>query len=121
MTGNLTVAAQASAPELAPYARKAIHASIAMPAHPEAQPQPSRAIAAERPRAEDSDRVQATRLRALVTDPGLRVSLRPDEASGRVVMQVVSRGTGEVVDQIPAEELLRLYSALREHLLDERA
>jgi len=121
MTGNLTVAAQASAPELAPRARKATHASIATPARPDAQPQPDRAITAERLRAEGSDRLEATRLRALVTDPGLRVSLHQDEASGRVVMQVVSRGTGEVVEQIPAEELLRLYSALRESLLDERA
>jgi hypothetical protein len=121
MTGNLTVAAQASAPELAPRARRAIHASIAAPARPDAQPEPARAIAAQGPHAADFDRLEATRLRALVTDPGLRVSLRPDEASGRVVMQVVSRGTGEVIDQIPAEELLRLYSALREHLLDERA
>jgi uncharacterized FlaG/YvyC family protein len=121
MTGNLTVAAQASAPELAPRARQTTHASIAMPARPEAQLQSGRPIAAERPRADDSDRLEATRLRALVTDPGVRVSLRQDEASGRVVVQVVSRGTGEVVDQIPAEELLRLYSALREPLLDERA
>jgi uncharacterized FlaG/YvyC family protein len=115
MTGNLLIAAQPSAPDLASRAPVAAHASIAI------RPQPGRETIAESLRPTESDRLEAGRLKALVTDPGHRVSMYQDEASGRVVMQVVSRATGEVVEQIPAEELLRLYSALREPLLDERA
>jgi FlaG protein len=121
MTGNLLIAAQPSAPDLASRAPVAAHGSLAIRAHPDLRPQPGQEILADSFRPTESDRLEAGRLKALVTDPGLRVSLHQDEASGRVVMQVVNRATGEVVDQIPAEELLRLYSALREPLLDERA
>ncbi len=119
MTGHLTVAAQPITPEPAPRAAPPAGLSIEGRARPASLPQPDRAPAVHR--STDADRLQADRLRALVTDPGLRVSMHPDETSGRVVLQMVSRATGEVVDQIPAEELLRLYSALREPLLDERA
>jgi uncharacterized FlaG/YvyC family protein len=37
------------------------------------------------------------------------------------VLQVQSLATGEVVEQIPSEELLRLYASMRESLVDERA
>jgi uncharacterized FlaG/YvyC family protein len=121
MTGNLTIASQPIAPDLAPRARTSFQASIGTRPRSEARPQVARDAAVDAPHPTDLDRLEAGRLKALITDPGLRVSIRQDEASGRVVMQVVSRATGEVVDQIPAEELLRLYSALREPLLDERA
>jgi uncharacterized FlaG/YvyC family protein len=121
MTGNLLIAAQPSAPDLASRAPVAAHASIAIRPHPDVRSQPGRETIADSLRPTESDRLEAGRLKALVTDPGHRVSMYQDEASGRVVMQVVSRATGEVVEQIPAEELLRLYSALREPLLDERA
>lgn len=61
------------------------------------------------------------RLKALLTDPAMRVGTHHDGSSGRVVLRVHDRATGELVDQIPAEELLRLYAALRETLVDERA
>jgi hypothetical protein len=118
MTGNLTITAQPSAPERAPRAPTSFHASIGTP---EDRPQVARETAIDAPHPTDLDRLEAGRLKALITDPGLRVSMHKDEASGRVVMQVVSRASGEVIEQIPAEELLRLYSALREPLLDERA
>jgi uncharacterized FlaG/YvyC family protein len=121
MTGNLLIAAQPNAPDLASRAPVAARASIAIRGHPDLRPQLGQETIADTLRATESDRLEAGRLKALVTDPGLRVSMYQDEASGRVVMQVVSRATGEVVDQIPAEELLRLYSAMRESLLDERA
>jgi uncharacterized FlaG/YvyC family protein len=121
MTGNLIIAAQPAAPDLAARAPVAAQASIATRPHPDLPPQSTREVTVDRLRPENADRLEARRLKALVTDPGQRVSMYQDEASGRVVMQVVSRATGEVVEQIPAEELLRLYSALREPLLDERA
>jgi hypothetical protein len=121
MTGNLTITAQPSVLELAPRAPTVFHASIGTRPRPEDRPQVAREAAIDAPHPTDLDRLEAGRLKALITDPGLRVSIRQDEASGRVVMQVVSRQTGEVVDQIPAEELLRLYSALRRPLLDARA
>ena len=121
MTGSSIITAPPGALDLASRAPVGAHGSREVRRHPDPASQHGREIAGGTPRPDDSDRLEASRLRALVTDPGIRVSLHPDEASGRVVMQVVSQATGEVVDQIPAEELLRLYSALREHLLDQRA
>jgi hypothetical protein len=120
MTGHLTVGAQPVTPE---PARRAPAPSALVESRPRlpAQPNPARAATLHAVRSTDADRLEASRLKALVTDPGVRISMHPDEASGRIVLQVVSRATGDVVEQIPAEELLRLYSALREPLLDERA
>ena len=65
--------------------------------------------------------IEATHLRTLLTDPAMLVSTHEDEASGRSVLEVRSRATGEVIEQIPSEALLRLYGAMREPLVDERA
>jgi uncharacterized FlaG/YvyC family protein len=64
---------------------------------------------------------QAARLRALLTDPNVHVSTHLDDTTGRFVLQVESLDTGKVVEQIPSEELLRLYATLRKSLVDERA
>lgn len=64
---------------------------------------------------------QVDRLRAMLTDPDTRVRTHRDEASGRTVIEIESLATGETVDQIPNEELLRLYAAIRQPLVDERA
>lgn len=65
--------------------------------------------------------LEAQRLKALLTDPHKRVDMRRDDASGHLVMRIEERATGEMVEQIPSEELVRLYTALRETLIDERA
>ena len=65
--------------------------------------------------------LEAARLKALLTDPGMRVSTHHDDGSDRIVLRVESLTTGEVVEQIPSEELLRLYATLRQSLVDERA
>jgi uncharacterized FlaG/YvyC family protein len=44
-----------------------------------------------------------------------------DRSTGRTILQVQSRATGEVIEQIPSEALLQLYAAMRETLVDERA
>ena len=67
------------------------------------------------------DQTEAARLRTLLTDPAMQVSTHRDNASGRSVLQIQSRATGEIVEQIPSEALLRLYATLREALVDERA
>ncbi len=77
-------------------------------------PRPSSRAAGDQP-------FEAARLKALLTDPGMRVSTHHDDDSGRVVLRVQSLATGEVVEQIPSEELLRLYATLRQSLVDERA
>jgi len=71
--------------------------------------------------AEAGAQAGAAHLRTLLTDPAMRVSTHEDEASGRTVLEVRSRATGEVIEQIPSEALLRLYAAMREPLVDERA
>lgn len=63
---------------------------------------------------------EAARLRALLSDPAIRVNMHQDTTTGHLVMQVESRATGEMVEQIPSESLLRLYQALRESLVDEQ-
>jgi len=67
------------------------------------------------------EQLEAQRLKALLTDPDKRVGMYRDEASGHVVMQIEDRATGEVVEQIPSADLVRLYAALRESLIDEQA
>ena len=68
-----------------------------------------------------ADRGRIERLRALLTDSSTRVSMHQDDRSGRMVMQVQDRESGEVVEQIPSDELLRLFAAMRQPLVDRRA
>jgi uncharacterized FlaG/YvyC family protein len=80
------------------------------------------ALAARHGLAPDANpQIAAAHLRTLLTDPAMRVSTHEDEASGRTVLEVRSRATGEVVEQIPSEALLQLYAAMRAPLVDERA
>jgi hypothetical protein len=64
--------------------------------------------------------LEAARLRTLLTDPSMRVSTHHDDTSGRTVLQVLSRETGELVEQIPSDTILRLAAALREPLVDRQ-
>jgi hypothetical protein len=119
MHGDLSIAPQAAALDLMPNARRA-------PAAPN-RPSTGGMLAAKRdsaapqqPAAGDQP-FEAARLKALLTDPGMRVSTHHDDDSDRVVLRVQSLTTGEVVEQIPSEELLRLYATLRQSLVDERA
>ena len=57
----------------------------------------------------------------MLTDPDLRVQTQHDPASGRSVMRFQDRATGETVEQIPAEALLKLYAAIRAPLIDREA
>jgi hypothetical protein len=68
-----------------------------------------------------SQSVEVEHLRSLLTDPAMRVSAHRDEVTGRTILQVERRATGELIEQIPSEALLRLYTAMRESLLDECA
>ena len=72
------------------------------------------------PRPGTADGQEAARLRNLLSDPAVRVSVHQDASSGHLVMQVEKRATGEMVEQIPSERLLRLYQSLRESLVDEQ-
>ncbi len=58
----------------------------------------------------------SARLKAQLRDPALRVTSVKDEASGRVVLEVRDRASGEVVESYPPERLLRLFAAMRETL-----
>jgi hypothetical protein len=64
---------------------------------------------------------EVARLKGLLTDPDMRVSTHHDAASGRVVLQVQRGATGEVVEQLPSESLVRLYATMRKSLVDEQA
>jgi flagellar protein FlaG len=67
------------------------------------------------------DRQTADQLRSYIKNDDVQVSTRHDDASGRSVVEVRDKASGEVVTQYPAEELIRLYAALRESLVDESA
>jgi hypothetical protein len=100
-----------------------------------AQPRPNAmALAADRsameprstggPAGPGAEEPSAARLRALLADPAVRVRAHRDDATARLVLQVLDRATGEVIEQYPPDQLLRFYAALRESLgalVDERA
>lgn len=71
--------------------------------------------------ADYADRQKADELRAFVANDKFSLSTYHDENSGRQVVEVRDQTTGDVVSQYPSEELIRLYSSLRESLVDERA
>lgn len=120
MTANLAVRLPVAAPDPA----------RGRPAAPDAGSQAGRragvettsmAMGGQPAAAAAGDGREALRLRALLTDPAVRVSTHRDDASGHLVMQVENRATGETVEQIPSETLLRLYTSIRERLIDQQA
>lgn len=84
-------------------------------------PPPEEAATPARTAQVDPEVVEAKRVKALLTDPGVRVSTHRDDPSGHVVMTVQDRRSGQVVEQFPSEKMLRLFTALRESLIDEQA
>ena len=54
----------------------------------------------------------AARLQELVRESGRALEFRVDDYSGRTVITVTNEATGEVVRQIPSEELLALSRSL---------
>jgi uncharacterized FlaG/YvyC family protein len=70
---------------------------------------------------DDGDRQKAKQLKAFVSDANMKLSTYHDEASGRDILEVRDQATGELVTQYPSEELIRLYAALRQSLVDESA
>jgi hypothetical protein len=120
MNGDLPIAAQPMPMDFAPTAGRASSG----PTSPSTRDLITRApagVASRRFVAAAGEHEQAARLKALLTDPEVQVSMRLDDDSGHFVLQVHSLATGEVVEQIPSEELLRLYATLRESLVDESA
>ena len=105
------------------------------PRAPAARPRPNAtAVAADRlmieprstggPAGPSAGEPSAARLKALLADPAVRVRAHRDDASARLVLQVLDRTTGEVIEQYPPDQLLRFYAALRESLgalIDQRA
>lgn len=68
-----------------------------------------------------ADRQKAEQLKAFIGDENMRISTYHDEASGRSILEVRDQTTGDVVSQYPSEELIRLYAALRQPLVDQNA
>jgi FlaG protein len=120
MNGHLSIAPQPATLDLPPSARRALSGpvqpttrdAIIQPPAPTTPPVLVPAVARQD---------ETARLRSLLTDPRMHVNMVRDQASGRTVLSVKDATTGEVVDQIPSEELLRLYATMRESLVDERA
>ena len=63
-----------------------------------------------------AEEFSAARLKALLADPTVQIRAHHDDASARVVLQVLDRATGDVIEQYPPDQLLRFYAALRESL-----
>jgi hypothetical protein len=119
MNADLSITPQAAGRDVAVSAG-APRAPVTRPTPPEPAVDISAALR-QSAAADAGPQAQAAHLRTLLTDPAMRVSTHEDEASGRTVLEVRSRATGEVIEQIPSEALLRLYAAMREPLVDERA
>jgi len=116
MNGDLSITRQPTIPDLAGSVRRGPAAAARPVAAPGARQEQAAA-----PLAAPTGQLEAQRLKALLTDPAMQVSTHHDEASGHVVLRVQKQATGELIEQIPADALLRLYAALRESLIDEQA
>lgn len=122
MTGDLAIAPRPAVADRPPNEAAALRprATTRVAVRPSpAQPQLTGGLgraSAEQP--------NAARLKALLADPTVRVRAHRDDQSARLVLQVVDRTTGDVIEQYPPDQLLRFYAALRESLgalVDERA
>jgi hypothetical protein len=65
------------------------------------------------PAVEPADRAAAIAAERLLGGREVEVSGFHDAGSGRFVYRVTDRYSGEVLTQLPSEELLRLYAGLR--------
>jgi flagellar protein FlaG len=70
---------------------------------------------------DDADLQKAEQLRAFVASEKFDLRTYHDENSGRQIIEVRDQTTGDVVSQYPSEELVRLYTSLRQSLIDQRA
>ena len=117
MSGDLSITPQPPGRDLAAGA-----GGVRVPVARSTTPDRVAPVAASQAAAADARQpLEAAHLRTLLTDPAMHVSTHHDDASGRTILQVQHRATGEVIEQIPSEALLRLYAAMRESLVDERA
>lgn len=120
MTGDVAVTprpAVADRPPSEAAARYRLKATVSVVT----RPAPGEPHPAEGPPSQEPD---PGRLKALLADPTVRVRAHRDEASARLVLQVIDRTTGEVIEQYPPEKLRRFYAAMRQSLgglVDERA
>jgi hypothetical protein len=114
MNGDLSIAPPPAAVDLAPRARAARQG----PSRPAARPELAPAEVVQPPAGEW---IEAARIKDLLTDSAMRVSTHHDRESGHLVLSVLDRETGEVVEQFPSDRLLNLFATLRESLVDEQA
>ncbi len=91
------------------------------PATAEAGSSQTTTLADHNSQAISADRQKAEQLKAFIGDNSVRLSTYHDEASGRSILEVRDQITGDVVSQYPSEELVRLYAALRQPLVDQSA
>jgi len=86
--------------------RPAAPTAIARPVRPLAEPQTVGQL----------DEQLARAASALFRDRDVAVETLRDEPTGKVVVRVKDRSSGEVVAQMPPEDLLRFWAAMREGL-----
>ena len=117
MTGDLAIAPKPAVVERAPaFAKVPSSAARSAPRNLSSELPQTPSAAADNTGQLSGDQQAGARLKALITDPNLRVSTQPDAVTGRVVLRIEDRATGEMVEQYPAEALLRLYAAMRDSL-----
>jgi hypothetical protein len=122
MTGDLAVTPRPPIVARTPSAAAAAHRprAVALPVTPSAV----EARSTGSPARSTFDEPNPPRSKGLLADGNVRIRAHRDEASARLVLQVLDRATGELIEQYPPDQLLRLYAALRESLgplVDERA
>lgn len=79
------------------------------------------AVVDQNSQAVSADRQKAEQLKSFIGDSNMRLSTYHDQDSGRSILEVRDQTTGDVVSQYPSEELIRLYAALRQPLVDQSA
>jgi flagellar protein FlaG len=98
-------------------------------AAPAAEPRPASSappVAPAQPDLQDRIRAAAQLLQEFVQQSGRDVKFSVDGGSDRMVVRIFNRATGELVRQVPSEEVLRVAALLREDMadgsgIDERA
>lgn len=91
---------------------------------PAVEAAPAPAPPAEKPvQAPDAARAVARQIEAYLRSNGRSVEFSVDADSGRTVVSVRDKETGELIRQIPGDEVLRIAQAMKEltSLIDETA
>lgn len=84
---------------------------VAQPAHPARAPAP---VARSLPDPEQQARAAAQQLQEFLQQAGHDMKFNVDQSTGMTIVRIYNSASGELVRQIPSEEVVRIAALLRE-------